>query len=193
MLKNLRYRLAILMQGRYGSDQLSRFLSILVIVLIAFDWIANAFLAFPGVRVFVRYSGIVYAVLLFVIYFRTFSRNIPARQRENRWFVKFWKKITFGKGKVRGEFQNGRGGYGGYGNGYGSYGGYQNNSGYSDEYSGFGQSAPPPKKKKAKLKTDRDHCFRICPECMVNLRLPKKKGKHTVVCPRCKHRFEVKI
>ena len=48
MFKNLRYRFAIFMQGRYGTDQLSRFLSIVVVVLIVFDWIANAFLAFPG-------------------------------------------------------------------------------------------------------------------------------------------------
>ena len=47
MFKNLRYRFAIFMQGRYGTDQLSRFLSIVVVVLIVFDWIANAFLAFP--------------------------------------------------------------------------------------------------------------------------------------------------
>ena len=101
MLKNLRYRLAILMQGRYGSDQLSRFLSILVIVLIAFDWIANAFLAFPGVRVFVRYSSIVYAVLLFVIYFRTFSRNIPKRYAENQKYLAIKGRIAsfFGKGR----------------------------------------------------------------------------------------------
>ena len=71
MFKNLRYRFAIFMQGRYGTDQLSRFLSIVVVLLIVFDWIANAFLAFPGVRVFVHFSGIIYALLLFVIYFRT--------------------------------------------------------------------------------------------------------------------------
>lgn len=175
-------RLARFFYGRYGIDTLYTGLLVISLSLMVINLFVGSLLL----------SLLVY-ILLGWSMFRTFSRNIPARQRENRWFVKFWKKITFGKGKVRGEFQNGRGGYGGYGNGYGSYGGYQNNSGYSDEYSGFGQSAPPPKKKKAKLKTDRDHCFRICPECMANLRLPKKKGKHTVVCPRCKHRFEVKI
>ena len=65
MFKNLRYRFAIFMQGRYGTDQLSRFLSLVVIVLIVFDWIANAFLAFPGVRVFVHFSGIIYARIAF--------------------------------------------------------------------------------------------------------------------------------
>ena len=36
------------------------------------------------------------------------------------------------------------------------------------------------------------HVFRSCPKCHAVLRLPKAKGKHTVVCPRCKNRFEVR-
>ena len=35
MFKNLRYRFALFMQGRYGTDQLSRFISVVVLVLIA--------------------------------------------------------------------------------------------------------------------------------------------------------------
>lgn len=94
MIKNLRYRLALFMQGRYGTDQLSRFLSLVVIVLIVLDMAANAFLAFPGVRFFVRISGILYTILLFVIYFRTFSRNIPRRYAENRKFLALREKIS---------------------------------------------------------------------------------------------------
>ena len=37
------------------------------------------------------------------------------------------------------------------------------------------------------------HAFRRCPACKSTLRLPRQKGKHTVRCPRCQHRFEVKI
>ena len=29
--------------------------------------------------------------------------------------------------------------------------------------------------------------------CKSTLRLPRRKGKHTAVCPRCERRFEVKI
>ena len=36
------------------------------------------------------------------------------------------------------------------------------------------------------------HVYRVCPKCKAVLRLPKAKGKHTVVCPRCRNRFEVK-
>ena len=35
--------------------------------------------------------------------------------------------------------------------------------------------------------------YRKCPKCKAMLRLPRRKGKHTVVCPRCKDRFDVKI
>jgi hypothetical protein len=43
-------------------------------------------------------------------------------------------------------------------------------------------------------KRDKDtHVYKKCPACKNNLRLPKQKGEHTVVCPCCKHRFDIKI
>ncbi len=36
------------------------------------------------------------------------------------------------------------------------------------------------------------HVYRKCPRCRAVLRLPRAKGKHTVVCPRCRERFGVK-
>ena len=101
MFKNLRYRFAVFMQGRYGSDQLSRFLSIVVILLIILEWVCNRFLAFPGVMAFVRIAGFVNAVLLFIIYFRTFSRNIPRRYYENQRFLSLQGKISSFFGKSR--------------------------------------------------------------------------------------------
>jgi hypothetical protein len=35
------------------------------------------------------------------------------------------------------------------------------------------------------------HVYKKCPACHAVLRLPKARGKHFVVCPRCKHRFSV--
>lgn len=35
--------------------------------------------------------------------------------------------------------------------------------------------------------------YRKCPHCKAMLRLPRRKGQHSVVCPRCHERFEVKI
>ena len=46
---------------------------------------------------------------------------------------------------------------------------------------------------KCKRRDSATHVYRKCPSCRNNLRLPKEKGKHTVVCPCCKHRFDVNI
>ncbi|MBQ2726839.1 MAG: hypothetical protein IJF78_14135 [Clostridia bacterium] len=35
--------------------------------------------------------------------------------------------------------------------------------------------------------------YRKCSHCRAIVKLPVKKGKHTVVCPRCKGRFDVRI
>lgn len=37
------------------------------------------------------------------------------------------------------------------------------------------------------------HIYKKCPHCSVMLRLPKRKGEHTVNCPRCKNNFKVKV
>ena len=49
------------------------------------------------------------------------------------------------------------------------------------------------KLQKAKRRDRKTHVFKKCPSCKNNLRLPRQKGKHTVLCPCCKNRFEVKI
>ena len=41
-----------------------------------------------------------------------------------------------------------------------------------------------------KRKEKKTHVFTKCPHCRVNLRLPRKKGKHTVNCPKCHRKFE---
>lgn len=163
-------KLARFFYGRYGMDSLYTALMVLTFVLI----FANAILGWWWLNL------LTLAIIGWML-FRSCSRNIPARRRENEVWLKIWRKITFGKGPVR-QYPNA----GGYGSGYG-------NGGYG--YGNYGSYNPytPPRPKKKKLKTDKDHCFRICPECRANIRLPKQKGKHTVVCPRCKCRFEVKI
>ena len=61
----------------------------------------------------------------------------------------------------------------------------------------FTKIADKPKKflnlQKCKKRDKATHVYRKCPSCKSNLRLPKEKGEHTVVCPCCKHRFSVKI
>lgn len=45
---------------------------------------------------------------------------------------------------------------------------------------------------KKKYKDRNTHMYKKCPNCGQKIRLPLKKGKHTVKCPRCNYKFEVK-
>ena len=46
---------------------------------------------------------------------------------------------------------------------------------------------------KCRYRDRKTHVYRKCVHCKALLRLPKKKGKHTVCCPVCKERFSLKI
>ena len=46
---------------------------------------------------------------------------------------------------------------------------------------------------KNRIRDIKGYRYRKCPHCKAMLRLPKRRGRHTVICPRCKNRFEVKI
>ena len=45
----------------------------------------------------------------------------------------------------------------------------------------------------ARMKEMKTRSFHRCPNCKAMLRLPRKKGKHTVACPNCKHKFNIRI
>ncbi|MBR3165413.1 MAG: hypothetical protein IKF16_04530, partial [Lachnospiraceae bacterium] len=83
MFNDLRYKFARFMQGRYGMDQFSRFLSVVLLVLVA----ANFFLR-------IRAIGLLCWAVLFYMYFRIFSRNIPKRYGENRKFLALQSRVT---------------------------------------------------------------------------------------------------
>lgn len=44
-----------------------------------------------------------------------------------------------------------------------------------------------------KWRDRKTHVYRKCPQCKKTLRLPKRKGEHTVNCPVCHNRFDIKI
>ncbi len=44
---------------------------------------------------------------------------------------------------------------------------------------------------KNKFRDRKTHIYRICPQCKANLRLPKRKGTHTVKCPKCGNKFDI--
>ena len=123
------------MYGRYGGDTLNK-----VLIWVYAIWI----ILFSVISIFIDsiWLSLFYWVstlgLVIWIFFRMFSRNIPARRRENERFCGFFKL------------------------------------------------------RRNKFRDRKTHVYRKCPACKAVLRLPKSKGKHFVVCPRCKHRFEVK-
>ncbi len=68
--------------GRYGTDQLSLALMALYFVLFLLSYLPYCrFLAWVGLLV------------LAVIFFRTFSRNITKRYYENQVFLRFWNPV----------------------------------------------------------------------------------------------------
>ncbi|HHV28204.1 hypothetical protein [Acetivibrio mesophilus] len=79
---NFKSKLARFMYGRYGTDELSNWLFVVYFILL----IANLFIRSNII------SLLIYAVI-FIVIFRTFSRNIYKRQRENEKFMKLWKPV----------------------------------------------------------------------------------------------------
>lgn len=130
-----RERLARFMSGRYGQDELGKFLLWLWIGLV----IANLFLELWVI------SLIELGVCIWSI-FRIMSRNIYKRQAENRFYIKAIGKIS-----------------------------------------------APFKMLKNKWRDRDTHVYKKCPSCKSTLRLPRVSGDHTVRCPRCSERFDVKI
>ena len=82
MIEDLKYRFSRFMQGRYGVDSLSRFLSVVL-------------LAFIVIGVFIRipFSGMITFAILAVLYWRMFSRGIPKRYEENQKFLQIRDKL----------------------------------------------------------------------------------------------------
>ena len=76
MLNDLRYRFAKFMQGRYGVDSLSRFLSVILLVVIVI-----------GLFVKIPFSEVISVALLITLYWRMFTKNIAARYAEKQKFL----------------------------------------------------------------------------------------------------------
>lgn len=90
MFRNLAYRFQQFMIGRYGQDELSRFLLILSLILLVLSSILR-FVPVPFLH-FLVYLLAMAALLWCTV--RMFSRNIPARQRERDRFLRMTGKVT---------------------------------------------------------------------------------------------------
>ena len=123
------------MYGRYGVDDLSKFL-------------LGCWMGLAVINIFVG-SLILYLLSLVfavIVFYRMFSRNTQKRASEN---AKYKSMV----GRIGKWFR------------------FQ------------GQ----------KLREIGTHRYIRCPSCKATLRVPRKTGKHTLVCPRCSHRFETRI
>ena len=82
MFRRLGYTLARFMYGRYGSDRFNRFLMVLYLIF----WVLSV--------VFRGWTGLIFYALTTVTMvwtlFRMLSRNIPRRQAEEQWFLRWW-------------------------------------------------------------------------------------------------------
>lgn len=135
MFNKLKWKLTRFMVGRYGVDQLYMASAILFIVLQVIQLFIRSFIL----------SVLIFA-LVFWTFYRAFSKNIYARQKENQVFLKFMRAAkSKGKLSIR------------------------------------------------RIKDIGSYRYRKCSTCQTTLRLPKRRGKHQVRCPKCGHLFEVKI
>lgn len=124
------------MAGRYGNDQLNRFLSISSLVL------ALAAIFFRKSPMLAELMWIIAVVGLVLSYIRLFSRNISRRRDEN---TKYLRTVY----KIKSAFRL----------------------------------------KKEQWTQRKDYKFFTCPACHTTLRVPKGKGKISIVCRKCGNSF----
>lgn len=139
-------------EGRYGlralSDAPQFALAIVYLVLVIINFFARS-----------RVINLIEWAFIVTTIFRMLSKNIPARENEDRKIREFLYRLKeFGRNeKMKNEER-------------------QHKRAVEKE-----------------RKQDKDHVYRECPTCGATLRLPKRKGKHTVRCPRCGKDFSVKV
>lgn len=138
------------MYGRYGTDELYLFGCILSLVLIVANFVIQLAVPASPVKTVIGACLLpIYVGLFAWMTFRSLSKNIYKRRRENARFLAVvgWLKRFFT----------------------------------------FNTST----KTKSHNADSETHIFRDCTKCSATLRLPRKKGRNKVKCPKCGHRFYV--
>ena len=82
-LQRLGYKMSAFMYGRYGNDELTKFLMITALVLMVVSWLPNL-----GLVYFVALALMVWSLM------RSFSRNLEKRRRERERYLKLRKPIV---------------------------------------------------------------------------------------------------
>ncbi len=191
------------MQGRNGMDTLSRYSFYLGFILVIIDlFVGSLLLSTPAL------------VLLIYSIFRSYSRNIPARERENASFENFLAKIHFPfagsrnrTGGTGGNFSQGyqasargasanAGSNGGNANGANS--GNANGANSMNGANGASSSANSSANSSADSSADSSGAsgaaqiadevntvYFTCSNCGQRLSVPRGKGTLRVTCPKC--------
>lgn len=131
---NFKERIRNFMIGRYGQDELGKFILSLSLILLI-------------INLFIKTAALSFAALILIAYsyYRTFSRDINARYSENKKFL---------------------------------------------------DSIEPLRRKffSSKSKYDNRKIYKYikCPNCKLEMKVPKGKGKIRVTCKKCGNKFVVK-
>lgn len=164
-MNGFRNWMARLMMGRYGTDELNRFLLIICAILIII-----------GIFTPRHILNVAVVIILILVYCRMFSRNIGKRQQENIKYLEVKSRVTGGRG---GGTTSRPGGYAGPAGGHPGAG----NAGSAGS-GGFGR------KKNKKVKPAPGKRIFICPYCKGSLQVPVGAGKIRIKCPHCGSEFE---
>ncbi len=148
------YRMMNFLRGRYGWDQLGMVLMVASFALELLGRILRLTLVY--------YLGV---ALFLWMFFRMFSRNIPARVRENQWFMDLRNRRANKKyfRQQRKETKK-----------------QKKNGTYTYSY----------QEQARENQRGTVYCYYYCPACKQQVRVPAGRGKIRVTCPRCQEKFE---
>lgn len=149
-MHNFFSKIASFMYGRYGNDNLNGALFVLWLIINVLN------------TIFIRsfWLQLITNLIIVLIIFRTLSRNVDKRSRENQTFLYYYNRVKPFFAKLKPMAKK-----------VGSW---------------F-------KLQSRKFKDRKTHRYIKCPYCKATIRVPFRKGNHTVKCPRCIVDFKTNI
>ena len=153
------------MMYRYGVDELYRFLLILYLIVIIIDLFVNSPLL-----------TVIELLIVFIMFYRFFSKNITRRRKENQKFLEIKKKFRLRK---RSKKENDY-----------IYKKIKQRRKENKLFLKMKNKVKKPFEVIQKNREDKYHIYKRCPKCKTILRLPlpAKRGIKHAKCPHCKRK-----